>query len=257
MPRAAEAWSRSIGDLWTDILHRIELSPAAIVAEIGPGFAAKIAFGLARLRFRGTVILIEPGDSARQRARAQYQKLLPAARIRTVSDAIPEARSLRGARVDVLVGNHVLDDLLLHAALTPVASAQMFARMRPGEACASRFVRCWRDLSRDQQRLGALVQRVADDFHAYVTAVRPRLVLLNQYPSWQHHSHNLDSIHRHSLGVMRALLERLDGDDALGMDTELLQDRSVVWLISRSRSRDQPSADSSRSMIPATSSVAE
>lgn len=255
--RAADGWSRHIGHSWTEVLRHIELSPTATVVEIGPGFATKIGFGLAELRFRGTVILVEPGESARHWARARYQKLLPESRIRSVPQAVPDARSLLGTRVDVLVGNHVLDDMLLHAALQPAESAQLFARMRPGEACSSRFLSIWKQLFRDPLRLEALVTRVVDDFHTYVSAIRPRVVLLSQYNSWQHYSHNLEAIHDHSMTVVRALLVRIADDGALGMDVELRPHRSVVWLTAVSRSRAQLSSDSSCRRIPSTSSVAE
>jgi hypothetical protein len=84
-------------------------------------------------------------------------------------------------------------------------AARHFAQMQPRAACSPAFVQAWRGLLDTPGRLEGPTGRVIDDLTEYVRAVRPGLVVLNQYPSWRHREHGLKAIHGHSLKVLRRL----------------------------------------------------
>src|SRR2546423_1777814 len=67
-----DAWHRRLGRRWARALRPCRLGSASTVVEIGPGFAAKIGYGLAELDFRGTLILVEPNHAARAEAVRRY-----------------------------------------------------------------------------------------------------------------------------------------------------------------------------------------
>lgn len=207
--RAPLPWNHSVGLAWADILRACELDPNGTVAEVGPGFTDKIGHGLAELRFRGTVLLIEPTASARVWACERYRTLLPAAKVIGVPAPIDASTRWSDIVVDAVVSNHVLDDMLLYAAIEPGTRDALFGEMRHGEPCLPAFVRAWNDLVAEPIRLGRLVASVAEAFAQYVAATRPRLVALNQYPSWTHRRNGLPFIHAESIRVMRVLEGRL------------------------------------------------
>jgi hypothetical protein len=198
------------------------------VVEIGPGFAAKIGFGLAGLGFRGTVLLVEPDSAAREWAAPRYRELLAAAEVVARPEPVPESGYLARRDVDLLAGNHVLDDLLLAAALPAADSARMFTAMRPGNDCSEAFIGAWRRLLLDPDRLARAVRRVVDDLTGYVRAGRPGLVLLNQYPSWRHDGCGLGAIHETSLELLRQLGAEL-GATAVRCRPE----GTMAWLTAR------------------------
>jgi hypothetical protein len=198
------------------------------VVEIGPGFAAKIGFGLAGLGFRGTVLLVEPDPAAREWAARRYRELLPAAEVVARPEPVPESNYLDGREVDLLAGNHVLDDLLLDAALPAADSARMFTAMRPGTDCSEAFIGAWRRLLREPDRVARAIRRVVDDLTGYIRAGRPGVVLLNQYPSWRHDQCGLGVIHETSLELLRLLAAEL-GATAVRCAPE----GTMAWLTAR------------------------
>ncbi len=225
---AADYWSTSLGHAWAAMLRAHGLNPAGTVLEVGPGFGDKVARGLAALDFRGTAVLVEPNAEAARWAAERYRSLLPRAEVVVVRRPVPEWRPPRGLRVDALVSNHLLDDLILHAALPPRASAGVFSVMRPGAACSRAFVRSWRGLLASPGPLEHVITRVAADFALYVAEVRPRLVLLNQYPSWRHDRRGLGPIYTQALRLMRLLSAELG---AACVEATAAPQSPVRWLV--------------------------
>lgn len=231
---AADGWCSLLGHAWADMLQRHCLDPTGTVVEIGPGFTDKIARGLAALDFRGLVVLVEPNAAAAAWASGRYRYLLPRAEVLVVRRPVPYGTLPRARPVDALLSNHIFDDLILNAALTPETSAKIFAGMQPGVTCSHTFVRRWHELLAPSGRIEQLTLQVAADFTAYVAELRPRLVLLNEYPSWRHDLHGLGAIHRQALRLMCILetnlgAECVESNVLAGPGHESL----VRWLIKR------------------------
>lgn len=202
---ASDRWNGLLGCAWTRLLRSQGLSPAGTVVEIGPGFTDKIARGLAALDFRGTVVLVESNELAGAWAFERYRCLLPEAEITLVRRPMPDAKIPFRRSVDALLSNHILDDLILNASLPPEVGTDIFARMQPGAPCSQMFMRRWRELLVHAELLEELTAQVAEDFTSWVAEMQPRLVLLNQYPSWQHNLHGLNSIHMQALRLMQLI----------------------------------------------------
>jgi hypothetical protein len=231
-PNAADGWSALLGHAWAEMLRGSHLSASGTVVEVGPGFTDKVARALAALDFRGLVVLVEPNAAAAGWAYECYRRRLPRAEVLVVPRPVPDAKILVGRRVDALIANHVLDDLILNAALPPGAGAEIFASMTAGSACSRTFVGAWRGLLARSDELAGLTSRVAESFTKYVAEMRPRLVLLNQYPSWRHDARGLGSIHTHALRLM-GLLE--SGLGATRVDSPVKPESGgscpVSWLL--------------------------
>jgi len=229
-------WNRQVGAIWALSLRRQGLRSTGTVVEVGPGFSDKIARGLAALDFHGKVMLVEPNAAASTWVGARYRRWLPQAEVSVIDRALPEGGSLAGSSVDVLVANHFLDDFILNAALAPGVCVDIFAQMRPGASCSPLFIREWCTLLARPKRVAQLLVQVAEEFSRYVVELRPRLLLLNQYPSWRHDQQGLHGIHTQAIVLMQMLLTRLR---AAGIEaTELLDTNSLPalhWLIGMAR----------------------
>jgi hypothetical protein len=204
-----DRWHRLVGLDWARVLASQGLGSSGSVVEIGPGFTDKVGQGLAALRFQGTLRLVEPTASACTWACDRYRGLLPAARVLALSTSLADASTSTATSIDALVSNHVLDDMLLRAAVDPSSRDVLFSEMQPGAPCTSFFVRAWFRLMADQRRLDRLGSAVAEEFAQYAAATRPRLIVINQYPSWTHLRAGLAFIHQQALRVMHLLEKRL------------------------------------------------
>jgi hypothetical protein len=227
----ADRWSALLGQAWAEMLRGRRLSPSGTVVEVGPGFTDKVARALAALDFRGLVVLVEPNAAAAAWAYECYRRRLPHAEVQVVPRPVPDGKIPSGRRVDALVANHFLDDLILNAALSPDACTEIFASMTAGSPCSRAFVARWRGLLVRSGELTRLTSRVAEQFTNYVAELRPRLVLLNQYRSWRHEARGLGSIHTHALRLMGLLESSLGAarvNSSVGPDSG--ESYPVSWL---------------------------
>src|SRR5207249_67068 len=143
-------WNRDVGEVWSSVLRRHHLERATVM-EIAPGFSDKIAFGLAALRFRGTMLLVEPNAAARQWAVERYRLLLPRATVVPVAERVRDVRVSH--RIDALLANHVLDDLLLDALAPPALCTPLFSTMFPDASCSPMFIETWRQVRASSPRI--------------------------------------------------------------------------------------------------------
>jgi hypothetical protein len=159
--------------------------------------------------------------------------MLPRAAVLAVPRSLADASTRPVQRADALVANHVLDDMLLRAAVDASIREALFSEMQPGAPCATSFVRAWLGLMAEQPRLHRLRLAVAEDFARYVAATRPRLVVMHQYPSWTHLRGGLGFIHPQGLQVMRLVEERLLrlGHERRSPPTSLHLCNPADWLI--------------------------
>lgn len=223
-----EGWARQLGEKWSVKLRAHGIGPQDLIVECGPGYSDTIGRALAANDHRGPVLLVEPNGPARTWALQRYCKRLPQAHVTGAAEIDSEAFSAK--RVDALVANHLLDDLILNTALSRKQADSTFAAMTPGAECGDSFIAIWRNLLADADLLSATIELAALNFSRVIEQLRPGVVLLNQYPSWRHHRSGLDKIHFHACEVMRALTEKLP---TVGLVAELLVDPQdgMLWLL--------------------------
>jgi hypothetical protein len=225
------AWDRHLGSLWARVLRRQGIRLDGRVVELGPGFSAKVGHGLAELGFHGEVVLIEPNGQARRSAVERYRRLLPRADVR----GLPHLPTQAG-RVDLLLANHVLDDLFLGAQLPFHDSDRLFAEMRPGRGCSEFFLRTWQEILRDPAAVNRAIDALVDDLVRQVHATRPGGLAMNQYPSWRQGEHGLGAIHEIGLAALRRLAGKLERDLTRPVYLRRLGDPDMHWLIAPQRS---------------------
>ena len=179
----ADRWNRQLGAVWAELLAAHAVDPGGVVVEIGPGFADKIGLGLAARQFRGTLFVVEPNRSAREWVTLRYHLLLPAARIVPVELIVPEAAERVPEGADAVLMNHVLDDLVLHAALPPDDREPVFAGIRPDRPGPAEVRLTWERLLASPDELDVLGARIVGDVLRFVEATAPRVFGASQYES--------------------------------------------------------------------------
>jgi hypothetical protein len=229
----SEAWGQHVGHFWAGQLRRY-LDLTSTVAEVGPGFSTKVGFGLAELGFQGSVILVEPNGPARIWAEDRYRRLLPNADIEAIPFPVPEAGQLARKNVDLLLANHILDDLLLNTYVKSPYADRIFSEMHSGAECSEAFITTWHQLCATTEAVTKLVDDVVDGLVSYVKAVKPACLILNEYVSWQQNWCGLDVIHDVSLRTMQRLQERLALDRSPS-NPRLSRNGPMFWLVCEDR----------------------
>ena len=111
------SWEDYIATVWADFFCLHNLSTKAVVVEVGPGFSGKIGRGLAQINFEGTLYVIDQDVQAIDHISLYYKEILPDACIVKVNQSLVTWCSNLPQYTDALLMNHLLDDLILDAAL--------------------------------------------------------------------------------------------------------------------------------------------
>ena len=226
LPIVADDWNLRIGTIWAELLSAHGVDRDGLVIEVGPGFADKVGLGLAAHGFGGTFYVVEPNAAAREWVKERYRRLLPEATIVTVADPIPLAVHFLPARVDALLMNHVLDDLVLHAALPPRERERVFRDIRPEQTGPREVWQTWQRLLGDPGSLQSLEAEVIDGLRRLLVHSTPHLFGAAQYESWYLTANGLGEVDRLGAALLwdlsravgrtgaedRALLQRLGQD---------------------------------------------
>jgi hypothetical protein len=182
--KKTDNWQQHIGSVWASVLTSHALDISATVIEIAPGFTEKIGCGLAKMQFRGILYVLEPNDMALEWVLQRYKALLPNARIIGVNKATQYACELLPRKVEAIVMNHVLDDMIFYEALTPEQQQSIFSQTRPGQACLEQVKRTWKQLLGNPEYLAKVKQQVLADLCNLIDHTNARIVGISQYKSW-------------------------------------------------------------------------
>jgi hypothetical protein len=200
-----EAWDREIGSTWTRIFELHSLDPTGNVAEAGPGFSLKIGMGLQAYGFRGTLYLVEPNAQVRDWVVPRYRELLPSANVIALPSKLASAGRDIPFKLDALLMNHLLDDLMLDAITPEPRCNAIFANMHRGAPCRAEVRSLWQSLADNADQLSSVSQTVIRDVCALYRHTRPRLLGMNQYPSWYQARNGLGMVDEMSAPLLQQL----------------------------------------------------
>jgi hypothetical protein len=225
MPQAfltdPDAWDRFVGGVWHAAMDGCALPADGTAVEIGPGASAKIGHALARRGFRGTLYVVDGNAQALAALAEKYQALLPQARLHIVHAALDDAVDALPGDADALLASHILDDFILGKAPAGKDASDWAAAYSP--AISAGTARAWAHFRDAPERLAAAQDSVAQDIAAHIGKLRPRHVLLNQYPSATLRDNGMDALNAAALGALREI-GRLLENGGVASD-EALQER--------------------------------
>ena len=195
------AWDVFVGQVWQAVLAPLDLPPDATVIEIAPGSSAKIGHALAALGFVGTLHVVEASAPALDILLAQYRRLLPAATLHAHACPLSACRALLPQGAQAVLGNHIIDDMLLAAASASGATFDWAVRYSNHVTQDTHSASA--ELARKPQVIGAVSRELSDT----IAALAPRQCVLSQYPSATLQDNGLDTL---NAAATRALTEITD-----------------------------------------------
>ncbi len=203
-----EGWDTYMGHLWYHLLYFCNLKKSDIIIEVAPGSSNKIAQALAKINFSGTLYVVEPHAKIVNVINDSYKKWLPQANIIILNELLEHSLNKLPCNADFIISNHPLDDMLLSANLTSAELNELFdwAADMPSATFDS-TINVWNRLNNNSEQLIANREHVLKTWHAGITDLKPKTVILSQYPSFMMESKGLNQLNRWGWHLLQQLRE--------------------------------------------------
>jgi hypothetical protein len=199
-------WDEYVGQVWAHILALLEMGNDQHVVEIGPGHSVKIASGLSYAGYKGQVTILDALQSVLDVLKPDYQEFLPENTLHFKCGMLHESAAAGELTVDVLLGNHVLDDMLV-AAAGEMGALAWSADYRHDIAPDLRAA--WAQLEQNEAALLKARQKVHDDIIDFCARANVKRFALSQYPSATLNDHAMKGLNDAAYDVLVMLKESL------------------------------------------------
>lgn len=211
-----EVYDFEVGKSWAYLLSKCAFEPRQCVVEVAPGMSPKIGIGLSLHGFRGTLYVVEPCLQSLEAVVRRYSEILPEARIIPVDCRLSEAPVRLPRRVDGILSNHPLDDMLLGCLPIEDDKLQSFFVNNYIGPDHTRTANLWERLMRDQSFFAQCQDAVIADWRNAIAGLKPAWLGISQYQSYFFRSHGLEIPDREALVLLRRLAGELKAFDCSG-----------------------------------------
>lgn len=203
------AWDDFISGIWSAVLSDTKFDENISVLEIGPGVSTKIGGALAKIGFCGELYVVDPLEGVLEVLKSKYKALLPNAKVTYISKPLSDAYADLPSDVDLILGSHVLDDIMVyHGAASALDWAKEYTHQPSADLKTS-----WQSILEDTDKLSLIKKSVIEDILDMYERLKPEAMILNQYPSATLNDHDMESLNLHAFDILRKLAERLAGED--------------------------------------------
>lgn len=197
-------WDGFVGQVWQAVLAPLALPAAASIIEVAPGSSPKIGHALAAIGFCGNLHIVEASTPALDIVAAHYRRLLPHATLHMHAAALSDCLHDLPRHADALLGNHIIDDMLLNASTT--ASNTFDWATQYSDVIAPETRSAFAQL---QDQHTQAVAQVSRDMTNAIATLSPRHVVLSQYPSSTLHDNGLGALNDCASAVLAQLKAQL------------------------------------------------
>ena len=173
-----EEWEWYIAQLFFNIAQKCQLAPKVVV-EIAPGYRHKIAIMISQINFDGELYVVDNNKNVLDFVEHKYKQLLPKAKIICIHNSLENAIDLLPNNIDLLLANHVVDDMLLEKYI----SKTKYNLMLDEAFLADSFVILWEDFSKDKSQVELCTQFVYETFEKLVMQKQIDFAIISQYKS--------------------------------------------------------------------------
>ncbi len=231
---STDSWDQVIGDVWYSTVKKIDIPKDGVVVEIGPGGRGKVAYGLQRHGFRGTLYIIEPEISVLEATLKIYKHLLPEATLVGIAKPFQQSVSDIKLRPDAIVANHVIDDAITFEVATPQQRSAVFENCYSG-CSLSAAKTLWNSLKNIPFKVSTARQTVVNDFVQFITNTRARSFGLSQYDSTTFRDHGLIEPDQQAQEALLEIGSKLSGEFKVGhlKDAQSVGQNSNQWLLGK------------------------
>lgn len=201
-----EGWDIYMGHLWYNLLYFCNLKKYDTVIEIAPGSSSKLAQALAKINFSGTLYVVEPHTKIVKVIKEAYKKWLPQAKVIILNELLEHSLSKLPCNADFILSNHPLDDMLLSAGITAVELNELFdwAADMPSATFDS-TIAAWTRLNNNPVQLAASKEHVFKTWETSLKLLKPKTVILSQYPSFMMESRGLSELNQWGWSLLQRL----------------------------------------------------
>ena len=202
-------WDEYMGHVWYNILSFVNFTRESSVVDIAPGSSTKLGAALAKFCYRGHLYVVDSSPEAIGALKKKYSDLLPQAQIHWLCGALEEQIKNLPQNPDYLLGNHILDDMILAAAShTPHEQKKNFSWASAYEHVpTTEFQKSWEQLLSNPPLLSHSAKAVENGLTEVIKALHPHYLILNQYPSSTLYDHGMGIVNDHAFSVLTALKE--------------------------------------------------
>lgn len=174
---------KPVSYIWQRLLQENSIPRDGVVIEVAPGYEKKIGDALAFLKFRGTVILIEPDEAAAKHVQKLYKSIMPSAKIKVVTKFLQDVEIGRDVplKIDALLANHPFDDMAIAFAMHD-KRASFFSQERKDGVKLTPSVKEIYDSITDKDYIHGILATVVA-WKEFVEKLKPGLFIASQYPS--------------------------------------------------------------------------
>lgn len=177
LPARTDYWLYC-ADTWTRILLRLLTPDTKTVYDLCCGWSPKIEMALLSTQFNGTVCAVDISRPALLLHRNYMHLFRPKFRVRYGPHDILGTGNLRLPKADLIIGNHILDDLLLRAYSLTVQTPDYELFEKP-EILES----VWKTILKDTARTAKVIRQFVAFTGAHLAD--GGILALSQYPGYQ------------------------------------------------------------------------
>lgn len=247
-PRGPKTWDIYVGEKYAKSFENLGLHNDATVLEIGPGSVSKVGEGLKqygqaqdpRHGFKGTILIVEPEGKAIDILAENYKTLMPNAKIikiqATLEDAL-ERGLLDEHKIDVVVGNHPLDDFISGKSFDSEQELIQFFTDHYEGAEAAKTATQWEGIARDVDKRVNIYRQTVNEWKAVIAKADG--VVLSAYDShfFRSNESKFPAIRHADVMAQRALKEIRTSTKTTHKSVsvkreDVIQDPSL-WLIAK------------------------
>lgn len=209
------AWDNLISDIWRSILEPHSKN-AELAVEIAPGMSIKVAAALSKVKFTGTVCLVDVSRKALASVERKYGQCLPQAKLVCMPENLESCLHKIPKRPDLLLLSHVIDDMLMFrgtAKIPHLKKEKVFSWCMHNDtyelATTDNYEQAWHELMHRPSDLEQAKIDVLEQLIALVETVQPKTMIVSQYPSATLEENGMSSLNEHTDDVFVRWREKL------------------------------------------------
>ena len=189
------------GRTWARVLERLDVKRYRSIIDLCPGWSPKVELGLFYLGFSGEVSLVDQSPDALKQLTDTLTLFAPRYHLKPIEQNLFSPHNLRG---DLVVANHVIDDLVL----SHFGEQKLFDYSAIYQA-EEALERAWTAvLEHSPADRGEVIEKIAAALEQFV--VPDGILVLTQYRSYLEELLDLDQSVGYSRKVLSAVVRSLE-----------------------------------------------
>lgn len=169
-----------MGLIYSRIINKNKLENINTVVEFAPGFRYKIACGLRKINFKGTIYIIDSNESVLEFVGKKYKEILPEAEVILINKDLVDSIDYLPESVDLFLANHCIDDMIISKYLVGKRLEDAFNNTEKSKQI---LIDCWNELKEEDNILFNIKETVYNDLITFFKKIDFKLIIMSQYKS--------------------------------------------------------------------------